>query len=279
MHQTRSVLGASVLLGLAGVCSAQSFGVRSVDTHSLASPISASAAFFQSTAPGSGNFAPSPEAIAASSPNQYLGFDTYIAISTFPSFIFENCPILPPCEHNAANGDVSHIGGDPFAVPNQVRALWFMDPAGPQTMVESISNPLLQDQQAIFVGRFSFRNTSGSFPSETLSLGPEGLVIDIVDEGTQNVGSPATDSLLLRFNAFGADVSQGQDGGDLSIHPTANTYRLIEHVTLEGPLPGGTARWQIHDLYVVAVPSPAAGWLLAIGSMVASRRRRIEQGA
>lgn len=271
--KTKTWMGLAGLVASASSVSAATFGVRSVDTSSLGSAITASANIWQSTAPGNTSIGGSSgESIAASSANQNLEYDSYVTIAEVPNHSYEHCPYVPPCDFEPTS-QLSAIG-NPFVVPNQVHALWFLDPAGTTPIVESIVSPLI-NQEGLFLGRFSFRNTSGGVPNETLTLGPNGVFIDIRDFGTINVGSPVTDSLLVQFHSFDTDVSQGLDGGDLSVHPTGNTYRLLDVVTEAGPLPNGTARWQVHDLYVVAVPGPSGIGCFAAGAFAMVRGRRV----
>lgn len=263
------VVSATALLAAAGAANAAFFEVRSVDTNSLGSPIVTSSALFQSTAPGAGNFGPSEATIDASSANQNAAFDSYVAIDVGPSFGGTNAK---GDGFGANPGDISSIG-NPFGVANQIGAVWYMDPQGARPEVGSVPNSLFGGADALFVGRFSFRSTTTT-PTGTLSLGANGVVVDIRDPGTVGVGSPATDSLLVRFSAIGAPVQSGLDGGSLTTHPTANAYQLVEVVSTAGPLSGGTARWEIHDLYVVQVPTPGALALFGAAGLAAARRRR-----
>lgn len=248
------------------------FDVRSVDCASLGTGVTATADFYQSNAPGTGNRPPTAEAIEASGPNNYLQFDSYVAIDVGPSVGGD--PNIKGDGFTANPGDVSFIG-NPFAVPNHLSGVWFMDPAGARPEVAAAANPIFGGANAIFIARLTFRSLTGTFPSESLTVDlPNGVVVDIRDPGTTGVGSPATDSLLVRFNAFGAPVHVGLDGGSLTNHPLGNTYELRDSISLGGPLPGGSARWQIHDLYVVQVPGPGCLSLAALAGVISARRRR-----
>ncbi len=263
------VVSATALLAAAGAANAAFFEVRSADAGSLGSPITASGTLFNSSAPGNGNFGPSGDAIEASAANQYLGFDSYVAVDVGPSLAGD---IGTKGDGFQANpGDISSIGLTVGGT--SVAGVWFMDPASARPEVGSVANALFGGADALFLGRFSFRSTTTQ-PTGTLSLGANGLVVDIRDPGTVGVGSGATDSLLVRFNAFGAGVAQGLDGGSLTTHPTAYEYQLVEVVTQAGPLPGGTARFEIHDLYVVQIPTPGALALFGAAGLAAARRRR-----
>lgn len=249
-----------------------SFEVRSADT--TGSPITASASFFQSSIAGPGPFPPSPELIESSipTPDDFAEYDSYVAIDVGPSV--GGAPDIKGDGFHANPGDLASIPADPFIVPNQVNAVWFMNPLGPRPEVASIGNPIFGGRHAMFLARLSFRSFDGNFPSETLSLGSNGIGINIRDFGTLNVGSPASDSLIVRFTDFNQPSNIGLDEASLTFHLTGNSYELREVVTLAGPLPGGTARWRIHDLYVVEVPGPGAMSLLGIAGLVAVRRRR-----
>ncbi len=61
------------------------FDVRSVDCASLGRGVTATADFYQSNAPGAGNRPPTAEAIEASGPDNYLQFDSYVAIDVGPT--------------------------------------------------------------------------------------------------------------------------------------------------------------------------------------------------
>lgn len=263
------VVSATALLAAAGAANAAFFEVRSVDAGSLGSPIAASSALFNSTAPGNGNFGPSADAIELSPAQQNLAFDSYVGIDVGPSF--GGAPDVKGDGFQANPGDISSIG---LAVgPGSVSGVWFMDPAGARPEVGSVSNSLFGGADALFLGRFTFRTTTGATPSGTLSLGANGVVVDIRDPGTAGVGSPATDSLLVRFTAFGVTADTGLDGGSLTTHPTAYGYQLVEVVT-QANNPSGNARWEIHDLYVVQIPTPGALALFGAAGLAAARRRR-----
>jgi len=281
MHQgTRANQAAAILLtAAAALPSVAAFDVRSVDTTNPNSPISGSADFFQSSAGGAGWQPPSIKLIesAISEPDDVPEYDSYVAIACGPTNAGD--PEIVGDGFQANPGDLLVIGGDPFAVPNQVRGLWFKDTTLPNSEEPACTNPLFGGREAMFLARMSFRSLDGAFPNESISLGPGGISVDIRDSATLNVGSPATDSLLVRFTSFGTSVQNGMDSGDLSIHSMGAAYELLTVVSYAGPLPGGTARWQIHDLYVVAIPSPCV--LAAVGPAVIaslSFRRRLAKG-
>jgi len=261
------VVSATALLAAAGAANAAFFEVRSVDTNSLGSPLVASSALFQSAA--GGNFGPSEFVIDGNSPGQQdPTFDSYVAIDVGPSF---GGTSAKGDGFQANPGDIGAIGA-PFAVANQVAAVWFMDPNGARPEVGAVPQAAFGGAHGLFLGRFTFRSTTTQ-PTGTLSLGANGLVVDIRDPGTVGVGSAATDSLLVRFTAFGATADQGLDGGSLTTHPTAYGYQLVDRVTT-GANPNGTARWEIHDLYVVQIPTPGALALFGAAGLAAARRRR-----
>lgn len=272
---TKSML--HVVAGLsacASSASGQIFDVRSASTVSPNSPITASADFFQSTVSGAGFRPPSIELLESviADPNDAPEYDSYVAIDCGPSVGGD--PNVKGDGFHANPGDLAFVGGDPFAVPNQVHGIWFMDPSSARPEVPACPNILFGGRDAVFLGRLSFRSTSGDFPNQTIALGANGITLDIRDPGTTSVGSPATDSLLVRFTAFGVGVHTGQDGGDLSVHALQGTYELREVISTAGPLPGGTARWQIHDLYVVEVPAPGMPALFGLAGALLRRRGR-----
>lgn len=277
MHQSNRAnqAAAIVLMAVAAVPSVAAFDVRSVDTTNPNSPISGSAELFQSSAGGTDWRPPSIKLIesAIADPDDAPEFDSYVAIACGPTHAGN--PEIMGDGFQANPGDLLVIGGDPFAVPNQVRGLWFKDTTLPNSEEPACANLLFGGREAMFLARMSFRSLDGTFPNESVSLGPGGISVDIRDSATLDVGSPATDSLLVRFTSFGTSVQTGMDSGDLSIHSMGAAYELLTVVSYAGPLPGGTARWQIHDLYVVAIPSPSV--LVAVGSAVVaslSFRRR-----
>lgn len=241
------------------------FGVRMADTSSLGSPIVVNGTLFQSTAAGAGNVSPSPEAIAASSANQWLEYDSYIAIQHGPA------PLAAPDFPQPIETPVSI--GNPFGTSGQVGAVWFMDPQGLMPTYETATNTLFGNAHAAFLGRFGFRSTSGSFPTGSLALGPSGVVIDIRDSSTVQAGPGSTDSLLLRFTSLNSTVQQGMDGADNMLYTMNTAYQLRLVSWSAGPVGSGTARWIGYDMYVVQVPAPSSALVLG-GLPILSRRRR-----
>jgi hypothetical protein len=268
----KNVVCAAALLAAAGAANAAVFGVRAVDTNSLGSPIVVTGTLFQSTAAGNTQVGgPSGDAIEASSANQNLEFDSYVAIDSGPSA--PGNPQVKGDGFQANPGDLSNIGA-PFANPATVAAVWFMDPAGPRPTFNAPANSLFAGQNAAFLGRFSFRTTTGTTPSGSIGLGANGLVVDIRDFGTIGAGPGSTDSLLVRFTSFNTTVQVGTDGADLQQYPTGLPYQLQIRTSSAGPLAGGTARWLVQDLYVVQIPTPGTLALAGLGALVAGRRRR-----
>lgn len=268
----KNVVCAAALLAAAGAANAAVFGVRAVDTNSLGSPLVVTGTLFQSTAPGNTAVGgPSPDAIDASAPNQNLAFDSYVAIDNGPSD-GGNQGTKGDGFH-ANPGDLSAIGA-PFVNPAQVAAVWFMDPAGPRPTFNAPANALFGGNNAAFLGRFSFRSTTTAAPAGNISLGANGLVVDIRDSGTVGAGPGSTDSLLVRFTSFDTTVQVGTDGADLQQYPTGLPYQLTLRQSSGGPIGTGTARWLVYDLYVVQIPTPGTLALAGLGALVAGRRRR-----
>jgi len=273
-------VSAIALFAVAGSVQAAFFEVRSVDTSSLGSPIITSSALFQSTAAGNTAVGgPSADAIegneaswgTAAAANQALAYDSYVAIDSGPSF--GGSPDVKGDGFQANPGDLASIG-NPFGAANSISALWFMDPAGPRPIVGSVPQANFNGFDGLFIGRFTFRATGGAIPNGTLTLGQNGVAVDIRDPGTLNVGSANTDTLILNFTSFNSTVQIGLDAGSLTNHPTAYEYQLRTVVTNVGPFGAGTARFQVHDVYVVQIPTPGATALLGMAGLLAARRRR-----
>lgn len=264
-------LSAIALFAIAGAANA-AFDVRSFDTTSPNGPLTVTGTLFQSTAPGAGNTGPSESAIDASSANQFAQYDSYVAIDTSPSF---GGTSAKGDGFQANPGDISIIG-NPFLTAGQVNGLWFMDPASSRPQVPAVAQGVLGGANGIFLGRFSFRTTTGAAPTGDIGIGANGVTVDIRDAGTLNAGSPATDSLLVKFTAFNTSVQTGTDGASLTNHATANAYQLVKVTSTAGPLTGGNARWFIVDLYVqeVAIPTPGAIALAGLAGLTGLRRRR-----
>lgn len=266
------VVALLLIVGTSSGTASGQFDVRSVDCAQLGSPLSVAGTPHRSHVDG-GNSGPTGDSIEQSSPNNWLEYHSYPAIDTQPS-----APGSPQAKGDgfqANPGDLSLLG-NPFDQNGEIGALWFMDPNSARPQVAAVPQTLFGGARGLFLGRFTFRSTTGAIPAGNLSLGANGVVVDIRDFGTTAVGSPQTDSLLVRFTAFNTTVQQGLDGGNLGMYPTGNQYQLIKIVTQAGPLPGGTARWEVNDLYVVQVPGPASLAVVSLASMAfASRRRQI----
>lgn len=254
---------AAALLAAAGAAQAAFFEVVSVDTSSLGSPISYTGTLFNPAA-GSTLGSPAPDLMDLQAALQY---DSYVAID-----------VGPGTPGTATSGDGFHANpgdlagiGNPFANAGQISALWFMDPQGPRPAVGSTTvNSKFDGADFLFLGRFVFRSSTG-LAQGSLSLGDNGVVVDIRDPGTVGVGAPATDTLLVRFNAFNSDVSSGLDGGSLTNHPTAYTYQLRLN---ESRVTVGTFNYLVYDLKVVQIPTPGAIALFGAAGLAAARRRR-----
>ncbi len=241
---------AIALLVAAGAAQAAFFEARSGDAGSLGSPISYTGTLYQNVAFG-GNVGPNQNLIPVF-PD--LEFDSYVGVDVGPSTSTFTANGATPISFASAGG--------PFNNPGQISNLWFINgEAG------SVPNAAFGGADAIFMGRFTFAGTAGG----TLSLGANGFVVDIIDAGTTNVGSPATDSLLVRFNAFNTAVQSGLDGGSLTTHPTANAYELRLNSFVAQ---AGGQSFSVNDLYVVQIPTPGATALLGLAGVAAIRRRR-----
>lgn len=265
----------AIIVALAGLSSAPALGafqVRSVDCTNPNSPMLVSPNLFQSTAPGAGNVGPSETTIEASSANQWAEFDSYVAIDTGPSNAGD--PLVKADGFQANPGDLSLIG-NPFATAGQIGGLWFMDPASARPEVTAASNALFGGRNAVFLGRFTFRTTDGSTPSGTLNLGVNGTSVDVVEPGPYINPIVIPDSLLINFTAFDTPVNSGINGANLqTVFFGGPGLILTQHVFQAGPRPGGTARWEVHDLYIVeAVPAPG-GTVLASAAVLGLFRRR-----
>lgn len=250
-------------------CASGAFDVRSVSLTTPDSPLFVVGTLFHAGTPGLTG--PSGDSIES---NPAWEYDSYVAIDTQPSA--PGNPQVKGDGFQANPGDLAVLG-DPFEVPNIVEGQWFMDPQGPRPQVGAVRQPVLGGMYGVFLGRFTFRTLDGSVPNGDLALGFDGMTVDIRDQWTTNVGSPATDSLLVHFSTFDSLVQQGTDGGDLSVHPMPNLYMLLKVVTLAGPRPGGIARWRVIDLYVAAIfPSPGTISLGLIAGLTAVRRHRFQ---
>jgi len=235
---------------VAGARASNFFEARSADAGSLGSPISYTGTLYQDAA--GNNVGPNPFFIGFI---PALEFDSYVAVDTGPS------TAVPAFQANGTTPVSFASAGGPFNNPGQISNLWFINgEAG------AIPNAAFGGAHALFLGRFSFQGTAGN-----LSLGANGVVVDIVDPGTTNVGSPNTDSLLVKFTAFNTTVQSGLDGGDLSTHPTAFPYQLRLN-SFQTSVGGNT--YFVNDLYVVQIPTPGTIALAGLGGLLVARRRR-----
>ena len=242
-------VSAIALFAVAGAAQAAFFEARSGDAGSLGSPISYSGTLYQNVAFGS-NVGPNQNLIPVFAD---LEFDSYVAVDTGPSTASFTANGATPISFASAGG--------PFNNPGQISNLWFINgEAG------AVPNAAFGGAHAIFLGRFSFTGSQG-----TLSLGANGVVVDIVDPGTTNVGSVNTDSLLVKFTAFNSTVQSGLDGGDLSTHPTAFEYQLRLN-SFQATV--GATTYFVNDLYVVQIPTPGTIALASLGGLLVARRRR-----
>ncbi len=256
---------------LASLAAAQTLGgfqVRSVNTTAPFSPMSVVGDLFQSAAGSSTG--PTELAIDSNQGNQSPEFDSYVAIDSGPSF--GGAANVKGDGFQANPGDMSIIG-NPFANPGEIGGLWFMDAQGPRPHVEAVPNSLFGNRPALFLGRFSFRTTTGATPSGTITLGPGGLGVEarnfpIIETGLD-------DTVIVHFTQFNVGTNNGFDPSTAA-PVTFNGPGLIltTHVFQAGPLPGGNARWEVHDLYVVEVPSPATAAVVGLSVLGVARRRR-----
>lgn len=261
------------LLAFVGLCSAPvmgAFEVRSVDTTAPNSAIIVAPNLFQSAA--GTNMGPSEFSIDSNAGNQNPEFDSYVAIDTGPSF--GGAANVKGDGFQANPGDLSLIG-NPFANPGQIGGLWFMDPAGARPEIAAIPNALLGNRLAVFLGRFTFRTTTGAAPSGSLTLGASGISVDVVDPGPYINPVVMPDSLLINFTAFNTPVNTGLDGATLeSVSFGGPGLMLTTRVFQVGPAPGSSARWEVHDLYIVQVPGPGTAVLGGVAMLMGRRRLR-----
>lgn len=268
----------AIVIACAGLSSAPALGVfqvRSVDTTNPNSAFIVTGTLFQSTAAGNTTLGgASGDSIEVSSANQFLEYDSYVAIDTGPSSPGD--PLVKNDGFQANPGDLSAIG-NPFAAPGQIGALWYMDPTSARPEVPAVSNALFGGRNALFLGRFSFRTTDGSTPSGTINLGANGISVDVVDPGPYINPVVVPDSLLVNFTAFDTPVHSGINSANLqTVAFEGPGLILTQRVFLAGPRQGGTARWEVHDLYIVEapVPSPGAAVLAGVALIGSLRRRR-----
>lgn len=243
------LVGAAALLAFAGSAMAAPFAVKLVDANpdSRGDAIQAPGTLYQEGVFHNSDFAPNSALIGAFGAS--IAEDSYVTIDS----------VGPSTASYTAAGPAQAIntGGNPsiFTATSLSGTWFFTNPGG----TASAPNALFGGADAVFLARMT------SEVAGDLSLGARGVVVDIVDDETENTGS--TNSLLGSFTAFGSNVTEGVDGGDLSTGPYFQPYQLLVNTT-QGEF--GT----IHDLYVVAIPTPGAAALLGIGGLAAIRRRR-----
>lgn len=249
----RSVAVAAIL-AVTGSAMAAPFAVKLVDANSdsLGGPITAAGTLYQETQFHNSDFAPNSALIGAFGAS--IAEDSYVTIDS----------LGPSTATYTAAGPAQAIntGGAPsIFTANSLAGTWFFTaPDG----TPSSPNGLFGGADAVFLARMTVQSPVTGV-SNMLSLSPEGVVIDIVDSETPN--TPNTNSLLGRFTAFDTNVTEGVDGGTLDTGPYAQPYQL-KVIVSAGEF--GT----IHDLYVVAIPTPGAASLLGIAGLAAVRRRR-----
>lgn len=259
--------GSGVVIACCGVAHAE-FAVRMVDASSLGSQIQVQGSLFHTTAPIPGYTGPSELAIESSTANQWAEYTSYIAIDSGPSH--PGTIGVKNDGFQANPGDLMSIG-NPFASSSHIGAVWSMDPTGPRPFFITQANSNFGGLHAAFLGRFSFRSTSGT-PTGSLSLGQNGVVVGITDGPIIETG--ASNAFLLTFNSFDAPVQQGL-GGDFQPQQLHSSYMLTLIEWSAGPRPGGTASWIGYDMYIVQLPEPGVCGIGVLGVALASRRRRV----
>lgn len=243
------LVSAAALLAFAGTAVAGPFAVKLVDANpeSRGDAIQAPGALYQETNFHDSDFSPNNALIGAF--GAAISEDSYVTIDG----------IGPSTATRTAAGPAQAIntgGGASIFTSNSLSGTWFFTaPDG----TASSPNALFGGAEAVFLARMT------STAAGDLTLGARGVVVDIVDDATDDTGS--TNSLLASFTAFDTNVTEGQDGGDLTFGPLAKAYQL-KVVSTQGE--NGT----VYDIYVVNIPTPGAAALLGFAGFAAIRRRR-----
>lgn len=242
------IVSVAALVVLSGSAYAGPFAVKLVDTNpdSQGDPIVAGGTLYQETNFHNSDFAPNNALIGAF--GTAISEDSYVSIDG----------LGPSTATRTANGPAQAInaGTNPsIFTSNSLAGTWFFTaPDGSP----SAPSALFGGAEAIFLARMT-----SAAPG--LSLGARGVIVDIVDDATDDTGS--TNSLLARFTEFDTTVNEGQDGGTLTTGPLAKGYQL-KVVTTEGEF------GFVNDLYIVNIPTPGATALLGVAGIAAIRRRR-----
>jgi len=251
-----ALVASTGVLICAASAAALPYQVRSADTNALGSPLVITGDLFQSVFGSS--LPPNPDAIEQV---PSLEFDSYIAIDIGPSRA--GAPDVPG-DGFWANGPGRTIAliGNPFQAAGSSSSLWYVQPGGQEPRIESAPNALFDGREAVFLGRFTFRSSTGA-PIGSVELGPTGMVVDIRDPGNPAEPPPAGGSQdrFVRFTAFDQPVQEGFDEVLAGPFTLAQPYVLSVHQH-SATLP--PHEYLINDIYIVEAstsppPPPCAG--------------------